>query len=101
MLFVRRDGLVMCSACLCSKRPPPGCRRCLLTDNACLTLAAPCNLGDAATAAAVIGDGDTGYGNAVNVKRTVAGYAAAGFAGILLEDQQVCWGAGSCCLGAV
>ena len=29
-----------------------------------------------------------GYGNAVNVKRTVRGYAAAGFAGILIEDQQ-------------
>ena len=28
----------------------------------------------------VIGDGDTGYGNALNVKRTVAGYAGAGFA---------------------
>jgi 2-methylisocitrate lyase-like PEP mutase family enzyme len=38
---------------------------------------------------AVIGDGDTGYGNAVNVKRTVAGYAAAGLAGVLIEDQQV------------
>ena len=35
----------------------------------------------------IIGDGDTGYGNAVNVKRTVKGYAAAGFAGILIEDQ--------------
>lgn len=35
----------------------------------------------------VIGDGDTGYGNALNVKRTVRGYASAGFAGILLEDQ--------------
>lgn len=35
----------------------------------------------------VIGDGDTGYGNALNVKRTVAGYAAAGFACIMLEDQ--------------
>lgn len=35
----------------------------------------------------VIGDGDTGYGNAVNVKRTLAGYARAGFAGIMLEDQ--------------
>lgn len=35
----------------------------------------------------IIGDGDTGYGNAMNVKRTVAGYAAAGFAGILIEDQ--------------
>jgi len=29
----------------------------------------------------VIGDGDTGYGNAMNVKRTVRGYAAVGFAG--------------------
>jgi hypothetical protein len=29
----------------------------------------------------IIGDGDTGYGNAMNVKRTVKGYAAAGFAG--------------------
>ncbi len=36
----------------------------------------------------VIGDGDTGYGNAVNVQRTVAGYARAGFAGIMLEDQR-------------
>ena len=36
----------------------------------------------------VIGDGDTGYGNAVNVKRTVRGYAAAGFAGIMIEDQE-------------
>ncbi|WIA33922.1 hypothetical protein OEZ86_007020 [Tetradesmus obliquus] len=35
----------------------------------------------------IIGDGDTGYGNAMNVKRTVRGYAAAGFAGILIEDQ--------------
>ncbi|GLC42609.1 hypothetical protein PLESTB_001118600 [Pleodorina starrii] len=36
----------------------------------------------------VIGDGDTGYGNAMNVKRTVRGYAQAGFAGILIEDQE-------------
>lgn len=35
----------------------------------------------------VIGDGDNGYGNAMNVKRTVRGYIAAGFAGIILEDQ--------------
>lgn len=35
----------------------------------------------------IIGDGDTGYGNALNIKRTVRGYAAAGFAGILIEDQ--------------
>lgn len=35
----------------------------------------------------VIGDGDTGYGNALNVKRTVAGYAQAGFAAVMIEDQ--------------
>ncbi len=35
----------------------------------------------------VIGDGDTGYGNAVNVKRTVRGYAQAGFAAVMIEDQ--------------
>ena len=34
-----------------------------------------------------IADGDTGYGNAVNVKRTVFGYAKAGMAGIMIEDQ--------------
>jgi 2-methylisocitrate lyase-like PEP mutase family enzyme len=34
-----------------------------------------------------IADGDTGYGNAVNVKRTVHGYARAGMAGIMIEDQ--------------
>ncbi len=35
----------------------------------------------------VIGDGDTGYGNALNVKRTVEGFARAGFAAIMIEDQ--------------
>jgi len=35
----------------------------------------------------VIGDGDTGHGNAANVQRTVAQYARAGFAGIMIEDQ--------------
>jgi 2-methylisocitrate lyase-like PEP mutase family enzyme len=35
----------------------------------------------------VLGDGDTGYGNAVNVKRTVRGYARAGFACVMIEDQ--------------
>ncbi|CAE7355058.1 Dml [Symbiodinium natans] len=34
-----------------------------------------------------IGDGDTGYGNAVNVKRTVRGYAQAGMSGVMIEDQ--------------
>ena len=33
------------------------------------------------------GDGDTGFGNAINIKRTVKGYAKAGFACIMLEDQ--------------
>ncbi len=35
----------------------------------------------------VIGDADTGYGNALNVKRTVKGYAAAGFSAVMIEDQ--------------
>lgn len=35
----------------------------------------------------MIGDGDTGFGSAQNVKRTVEGYARAGFACIMLEDQ--------------
>ena len=35
----------------------------------------------------VIGDGDTGYGNPLNVKRTVEGYAKAGFACVMIEDQ--------------
>ncbi|CAH2058243.1 unnamed protein product [Thlaspi arvense] len=39
----------------------------------------------------VIGDGGNGFGNAMNVKRTVKGYIKAGFAGILINDQ-VCSG---------
>lgn len=35
----------------------------------------------------VIVDGDTGYGNAMNVYRTVSGFARAGCAGVLIEDQ--------------
>lgn len=35
----------------------------------------------------MFGDGDTGFGNALNVKRTVRGYAHAGFSCIMLEDQ--------------
>ncbi len=35
----------------------------------------------------IIGDADTGYGNPVNVWRTVESYARAGFAGIMIEDQ--------------
>ncbi|KZL29133.1 isocitrate lyase/PEP mutase family protein [Pseudovibrio sp. WM33] len=40
-----------------------------------------------ATSIPVIGDGDTGYGNALNVKRTVKGYANAGMACVMIEDQ--------------
>lgn len=35
----------------------------------------------------MIGDADTGYGNPLNVRRTVAAYARAGFAGVMIEDQ--------------
>ena len=35
----------------------------------------------------VLGDGDTGHGNAMNVRRTVEGFAAAGFAAVMIEDQ--------------
>jgi len=35
----------------------------------------------------VLADGDTGYGNAINVKRTVREYAAAGLACVMIEDQ--------------
>jgi 2-methylisocitrate lyase-like PEP mutase family enzyme len=41
----------------------------------------------AATSIPVIGDGDTGYGNALNVERTVRGYAQAGAASVMIEDQ--------------
>eukprot|EP01084_Bolivina_argentea_P112615 200841_1 len=34
-----------------------------------------------------IGDGDIGYGNEMNVKRTVHGYAKSGIACIMIEDQ--------------
>lgn len=35
----------------------------------------------------MIVDGDTGYGNAMNVRRTTAGFVRAGCAGVLIEDQ--------------
>ncbi len=35
----------------------------------------------------LIGDGDTGYGNAMNVRRTVSGMAKAGCAAVMIEDQ--------------
>jgi 2-methylisocitrate lyase-like PEP mutase family enzyme len=35
----------------------------------------------------VIADGDTGYGNAINIQRTVREYARAGAASVMIEDQ--------------
>ena len=35
----------------------------------------------------IVADGDTGYGNAMNVRRTVRAFAEAGAAAILIEDQ--------------
>ncbi len=35
----------------------------------------------------LIGDGDTGYGNAMNVRRSVRGFARAGCAAVMIEDQ--------------
>jgi 2-methylisocitrate lyase-like PEP mutase family enzyme len=35
----------------------------------------------------IIGDGDTGYGNALSVQRTVVEYARAGAAAVMIEDQ--------------
>ena len=35
----------------------------------------------------VMGDGDTGYGNAMNVRRTVNGFAKTGCAAVMIEDQ--------------
>ncbi len=42
---------------------------------------------NAASRIPLIGDGDTGYGNAVNVQRTVIEYARAGAAAVMIEDQ--------------
>ncbi|WP_417672205.1 isocitrate lyase/PEP mutase family protein [Roseibium sp.] len=40
-----------------------------------------------ATTIPLIADGDTGYGNAMNVRRTVSGFARAGAACVMIEDQ--------------
>jgi 2-methylisocitrate lyase-like PEP mutase family enzyme len=45
------------------------------------------NCCSAAAKIPLIGDGDTGYGNALNVQRTVAEYARAGAAAVMIEDQ--------------
>ena len=64
--------------------------RCALPDTGLLSYGEMLDQGrqiNEAVSIPVIGDGDTGYGNAVNVKRTVSGYARAGFAGVMIEDQ--------------
>jgi 2-methylisocitrate lyase-like PEP mutase family enzyme len=43
----------------------------------------------AAVSIPVIGDGDTGFGNIVNIKRTVQGYCQAGFGCVMIEDQMM------------
>jgi 2-methylisocitrate lyase-like PEP mutase family enzyme len=48
--------------------------------NACRALAACCTI-------PLIADGDTGYGNAVNVYHVVRQFEGAGIAGLMLEDQ--------------
>jgi 2-methylisocitrate lyase-like PEP mutase family enzyme len=45
------------------------------------------NCCNAAAKIPLIGDGDTGYGNALNVQRTVIEYARAGAAAVMIEDQ--------------
>ncbi|KAH6876744.1 Pyruvate/Phosphoenolpyruvate kinase-like domain-containing protein [Thelonectria olida] len=40
-----------------------------------------------ATSVPVLVDGDTGYGSPMNVRRTTQGFALAGAAGIMIEDQ--------------
>ncbi|MHA1545164.1 MAG: isocitrate lyase/PEP mutase family protein [Alphaproteobacteria bacterium] len=40
-----------------------------------------------ATTLPVFGDGDTGFGNVINVARTVRAYERAGLAGMFIEDQ--------------
>jgi 2-methylisocitrate lyase-like PEP mutase family enzyme len=44
------------------------------------------NIADA-TRIPLLADGDTGYGNAMNVRRTVTGMAKAGAAAVMIEDQ--------------
>jgi 2-methylisocitrate lyase-like PEP mutase family enzyme len=45
------------------------------------------NTCDAVPGFPIIADGDTGYGNAMNVRRTVRQFAEAGAAAVLIEDQ--------------
>lgn len=39
------------------------------------------------TSLPIMVDGDTGYGSPMNVRRTVEAFAAAGAAGVMIEDQ--------------
>lgn len=48
--------------------------------DACRALAACCDI-------PLLADGDTGYGNAVNVYHMVRGFEQAGIAGLMIEDQ--------------
>src|SRR5262249_14345833 len=50
-------------------------------------LPAPARTMAAAVEIPLIADGDTGYGNALSVRRTVAAYEAAGVAALHIEDQ--------------
>jgi len=45
------------------------------------------NIFEATKSLQIVGDADIGYDNVVSVGLTVSGYASAGFAGILIEDQ--------------
>ncbi len=61
-----------------------------LPDTGLLSLGEILDTGRAITGAVsipVLGDGDTGHGNAVNVRRTVREFARAGFAAVMIEDQ--------------
>lgn len=65
--------------------------RLALPDTGLITLTEMLDLGRGicqAVSIPVIGDGDTGHGNAVNVRRTVEQFARAGFAGVMIEDQR-------------
>ena len=64
--------------------------RAALPDTGLLSLGEILDTGRAITEAVsipVIGDGDTGHGNAMNVRRTVRAFARAGFAAVMIEDQ--------------
>ncbi len=64
--------------------------RTAMPDTGLLSLGEILDTGRAITEAVsipVIGDGDTGHGNAMNVRRTVRAFARAGFAAVMIEDQ--------------